>query len=144
LLNVNIAPEHRRLRPFDWLAFKRFHGRDITILPYDLTPIFLPQRISKIGAANQTMSDDIRLDFSSVSFPFHAAYPVYMPFWLAELEELGGERRRMTGALLATKLNIPSVRNTSFCLFLPMPLLGLIFGTDKRGGVDGSRLYGDV
>jgi hypothetical protein len=132
-LNAEIPPENRRLRPFDPLAFKKFDGHDITVLPYDLTPILLPGRVPKTSAADQKLADDVRVDLSKASFPLHAAYPVYVPLWLAEFEELGGERRRVTGALLCTKVDsTPLVSNTSLVFSQPRPLLYMDFRTQNR------------
>jgi hypothetical protein len=119
LLNAGIPPGHRRLRPFDHSAFKRFSGRGITIIPYDLTPILLPGRISEISQEAQRLTDDIRLDLSNSVFPFHAAYPVYVPFWLAELEELSGEGHRITGVMLGVRVEGTTGQNVSDRSFSP-------------------------
>jgi len=65
---------------------KRQHNMDIICLPFTVTPLALPSFGQSLSPSQTLIEDDVYLDPASLDFDVLAAYPVLVPFYLAEYE----------------------------------------------------------
>lgn len=64
----------------------RQHGEEVTCLPYTSSPLPLFDQLQSLSYSDAKITDEIRINPSSIETRFVAAYPVLIPIYLARYE----------------------------------------------------------